>query len=83
MAVYDTKIPLPPGLISGLLFFGVVIIGSSYIIVSKLNGFGAFAVTSVPVLIMIGYALLLGARVFRLRDDQSGDNLYYLSLIHI
>ena len=81
MAVYDTKIPLPPGLISGLLFFGVVIIGSSYIIVSKLNGFGAFAVTSVPVLIMIGYALLLGARVFRLRDDQSGDNLYYMGFL--
>jgi hypothetical protein len=81
VAVYDTKVPLPPGLVSGLLFFGVVITGSSYIIFSKLNGFGAFAVTAVPVLIMIGYASLLGARVFRLRDDQSGDNLYYMGFL--
>jgi hypothetical protein len=81
VAVYDTKSPLPPGLVSGVLFFGVVIAGSSYIIISKLNDFGAFAVTSVPVLIMIGYALLLGARLFRLRDDQSGDNLYYMGFL--
>src|ERR1700675_1875280 len=30
---------------------------------------------------MIGYAVLLGARVFRLRDDQSGDNLYYMGFL--
>jgi ElaB/YqjD/DUF883 family membrane-anchored ribosome-binding protein len=35
----------------------------------------------VPVLIMIGYAVLLGARLFRLRDDQSGDNLYYMGFL--
>jgi len=81
VAVYDNRLLLPPGLVSGLLFFGVVIVGSTYIIVSKLSNFGAFAVTSVPVLIMIGYALLLGARVFRLRDDQSGDNLYYMGFL--
>jgi hypothetical protein len=68
-------------MISGLLFFGVVIVGSGYIIISKLNGFGALAVTSVPVLIMIGYAVLLGARLFRLRDDQAGDNLYYMGFL--
>jgi hypothetical protein len=72
---------LPPGLINGLLFFAVVIVGAGYIILSKLNGFGAFAVTAVPVLIMIGYAVLLGARLFRLRDDQSGDNLYYMGFL--
>jgi methyl-accepting chemotaxis protein len=66
---------------SGLLFFAVVIVGSGYIIFSKLDGFGALAVTSVPVLIMIGYALLLGTRLFRLRDDQSGDNLYYMGFL--
>jgi hypothetical protein len=81
VAVYEPRPLLPPGLVSGLLFFAVVIVGSSYIIVSKLNDFGAFLVTSVPVLIMIGYALLLGARVFRLRDDQSGDNLYYMGFL--
>jgi hypothetical protein len=64
------------------LFFVVVVIGSAYIVLSKLNNFGAFAVTAVPVLIMIVYALLLGgARLFRLRDDQSGDNLYYMGFL--
>jgi hypothetical protein len=77
----DTRPVLPPGMISGLLFFGVVITGSGYIILSKLNDFGALAVTSVPVLIMIGYAVLLGARLFRLRDDQAGDNLYYMGFL--
>ena len=81
MAASDTRPALPPGLISGLLFFGVVITGSGYIIISKLNDFGAFAVTSVPVLIMVGYAVLLGARLFRLRDDQAGDNLYYMGFL--
>jgi methyl-accepting chemotaxis protein len=81
VATYETRPVLPPGLISGLLFFAVVIVGSGYIIFSKLDGFGALAVTSVPVLIMIGYALLLGTRLFRLRDDQSGDNLYYMGFL--
>ena len=81
MATYETRPVLPPGLMSGLFFFAVVIVGSGYIIFSKLDGFGALAVTSVPVLIMIGYALLLGTRLFRLRDDQSGDNLYYMGFL--
>jgi ElaB/YqjD/DUF883 family membrane-anchored ribosome-binding protein len=72
---------LPPGLLNGLLFFAVVVVGSAYIILSKLNDFGAFAVTVVPVLIMIAYAVLLGARLFRLRDDQAGDNLYYMGFL--
>jgi hypothetical protein len=77
----ENRPALPPGLISGLLFFAVVVTGSGYIIVSKLNDFGALAVTSVPVLIMIGYAVLLGARLFKLRDDQAGDNLYYMGFL--
>jgi ElaB/YqjD/DUF883 family membrane-anchored ribosome-binding protein len=81
MAASETRLVLPPGLQSGLLFFAVVIVGSGYIIFSKLNDFGALAVTSVPVLIMIGYAVLLGARLFRLRDDQAGDNLYYMGFL--
>jgi hypothetical protein len=72
---------LPPGLLSGLLFFGVVVTGAGYIVFSKLNDFGAFAVTSVPVLIMIGYGALLWVRLFRLRDDQAGDNLYYMGFL--
>ena len=81
MVASETRPVLPPGLLNGLVFFAVVVAGSGYIIVSKLNGFGAFAVTSVPVAIMIGYAALLGARLFRLRDDQSGDNLYYMGFL--
>jgi ElaB/YqjD/DUF883 family membrane-anchored ribosome-binding protein len=72
----------PPGLLSGLFFFAVVALGSGYIAFAKLNDFPALYVTSVPVLIMVGYALVLGiARLFRLRDDQSGDNLYYMGFL--
>src|ERR1700733_15216947 len=81
MAGYDFKPNLPPGLFNGLVFFGVVIFGSGYIIFSKLHDFGALAATAVPVLVMVGYAVLLGARLFRLRDDQSGDNLYYMGFL--
>jgi hypothetical protein len=81
VAAYDETSSLPPGLLNGLLFFAVVVVGSGYIIFSKLHDFGAFAVTAVPVLIMIGYAVLLGARLFRLRDDQAGDNLYYMGFL--
>ena len=81
MAVYDFKPNLPPGLFNGLVFFAVTVFGSGYIIFSKLHDFGALAATAVPVLVMIGYAVLLGARLFRLRDDQSGDNLYYMGFL--
>ena len=73
---------LPPGLWSGLLFFAIVIAGAAYIVVAKLDEVPAVFVTLVPVCIMIGYAILLGfARLFRLRDDQSGDNLYYMGFL--
>jgi hypothetical protein len=81
VATHETRLALPPGLASGLLFFAVVLVGSGYIIFSKLSGLGAAAATTVPVLVMIGYALLLGTRLFRLRDDQSGDNLYYMGFL--
>jgi hypothetical protein len=73
---------VPPGLLSGALFFGFVLAGCGYILFSKLHDFSAIVVTMVPVLIMLGYAALLGmARLFRLRDDQSGDNLYYMGFL--
>jgi translation initiation factor 2 alpha subunit (eIF-2alpha) len=73
---------VPPGLPNAALFFGVVAIGALYIIVAKLAGFHAFAITAVPVLIMVGYAVLLAAaRLVRLRDDQAGDNLYYMGFL--
>ena len=81
MAASEVRPALPPGLLNGLLFFGVVVVGSGYIVFSKLHDFGAFTITTVPVVIMVGYALLLWARLFRLRDDQAGDNLYYMGFL--
>ena len=73
---------LPPGLSSGLMFFAVVVTGCGYIVLSKLRGFDAVYVTTIPVVIMVGYAALLGlSRLFRVRDDQSGDNLYYMGFL--
>jgi len=64
------------------LFFAVVFVGAGYIVFSKLHGFSALYATLIPVLIMIAYAFLLAlARLFRLRDDQSGDNLYYMGFL--
>lgn len=78
----SSKAAMPPGLLSGIVFFMVVLAGAAYIIVSKLNSLPAVFVTLVPVIIMIAYAVLLGfARLFRLRDDQSGDNLYYMGFL--
>ena len=45
MAGYDFKPNLPPGIFNGLVFFGVVVFGSGYIIFSKLHDFGALAAT--------------------------------------
>jgi len=71
-----------PGPVSGTLFFGVVLTGCAYIVLSKLHDVAAVYVTVVPVAIMIAYALVLGfARFLRLRDDQSGDNLYYMGFL--
>jgi histone H3/H4 len=73
---------IPPGLLGGFVFFVFVVVGCSYIALAKLSAVSAFFVTAVPIVIMISYALLLGlARLFRLRDDQSGDNLYYMGFL--
>src|SRR6201987_2237572 len=49
---------------------------------AKLGGVGRIFVTLVPVLTMIGYAALIwSARNLRLRDDQAGDNLYYMGFL--
>jgi ElaB/YqjD/DUF883 family membrane-anchored ribosome-binding protein len=84
VSVTATKQPqrIPAGLLNGLTFFAVVSVGCAYIVLSKVLGFSAIFVTSVPVLIMIAYATVLGAaRLLRLRDDQSGDNLYYMGFL--
>lgn len=67
---------------SALVFIGFVLIGCLYIILAKLGGMGQIFVTFVPVGAMLAYALLITlARGLRLRDDQSGDNLYYMGFL--
>lgn len=67
----------------GVLFLAFVLAGSAYIIWAKLANMPAFQVTTVPLVLMILYAATLAlARYFRLRDDQAGDNLYYLGFLY-
>jgi hypothetical protein len=64
------------------VFLTFVTAGCGYIILAKLKGIEAFYVTFVPVGIMVAYALLISlSRGLRLRDDQSGDNLYYMGFL--
>jgi ElaB/YqjD/DUF883 family membrane-anchored ribosome-binding protein len=73
---------IPPGLLGGGIFFVTVIVGCAFIVLSKTQDLSPVVVTSVPVLIMIGYAVLMAtARLLRLRDDQAGDNLYYMGFL--
>ena len=66
-----------------MLFFAIVATGCAYIVLAKLWGVSQVYVTFVPVGLMVGYALLLaGWRSMRLRDDQAGDNLYYLGFLY-
>jgi len=68
---------------SALVFLFFVVVGCAYIVMAKLADIDPFYVTFVPVGIMLGYALLIySARALRLRDDQSGDNLYYMGFLY-
>jgi hypothetical protein len=65
-----------------VVFMTFVAVGCIYILTAKLEGIEPFYVTFVPVGTMIAYALLISlARGLRLRDDQSGDNLYYMGFL--
>jgi len=67
---------------SAVVFLVFVAAGCAYIVAAKLAGIGPFYVTFVPVGTMLAYALLIYcARGLRLRDDQSGDNLYYMGFL--
>jgi hypothetical protein len=68
---------------NAIVFMTFVVVGSAYILAAKLAGVSPFYVTFAPVGIMLGYALLISmARGLRLRDDQSGDNLYYMGFLY-
>ena len=63
-------------------FFFFSVAGALYIVVAKFMGLGAVWVTSIPVLLMAVYAVAIFlVRRFRLRDDQTGDNFYYMGFI--
>lgn len=65
------------------LFLMFVVAGAAYIVSAKLAGLSPVAVTGVPLVLMILYALTLAStRYFKLRDDQAGDNLYYLGFLY-
>ena len=67
---------------SAVVFLVFVAAGCAYIVLAKLAGIGPLYVTFVPVGTMLAYALLIySARGLRLRDDQSGDNLYYMGFL--
>lgn len=71
-----------PGILGGAIFFATTTVGCAFIVLSKTWDLSPVIVTSVPVLIMICYAALMaGARLLRLRDDQAGDNLYYMGFL--
>lgn len=68
---------------NSILFFAFMAIGCAYIVAAKFSGLPPVAVTSVPVLIMLAYAACVKFVPFvRLRDDQAGDNLYYLGFLY-
>lgn len=64
------------------VFVTFVVIGCAYVVGAKESGFGQIYVTFVPVAIMLTYAIFMGfSRFHRLRDDQAGDNLYYMGFL--
>lgn len=64
------------------LFVAFVLIGAGYIFYAKEHLFGQKYITFGPVVIMLVFALvMLFSSKFRLRDDQAGDNLYYMGFV--
>lgn len=66
------------------VLFGVfVLLGVAFIIMAKVQFALSPAVAlSVPVGIMLGYAAIVNVPALRLRDDQTGDNLYYMGFLY-
>jgi len=67
---------------SALVFFLFVIVGCTFIIIAKLLALPILVVTVSPVIVMLAYAALtFFSRAIQLRDDQTGDNLYYMGFL--
>ncbi|WP_181700194.1 hypothetical protein [Chthonobacter albigriseus] len=70
------------GFLDALVFMAFVVLGAGYILGAKTADLPPAWVTFVPVAIMVGYALTTRlARGLLLRDDQTGDNLYYMGFL--
>ena len=64
-------------------FFIAAIAGMAFIVLAKLGSLSQAEVTAIPIAILFAYALVLFRwRRLILRDDQSGDNLYYLGFLY-
>lgn len=58
------------------------LVGVGFIVLAKSLTWPAAVVTGTPVALMVGYALaIVLLRRLRLRDDQTGDNFYYMGFI--
>lgn len=64
------------------IFSLFVLVGCGFIIAAKLDRYSALVVTATPVVVMLVYAVVVKAiRFLRIRDDQAGDNLYYMGFL--
>jgi predicted nucleic acid-binding Zn-ribbon protein len=69
-------------LIGPALFFGFFAVGLAYILAAKSRDMPQVYVTFGPVVVMTAYALVIVIfRALRVRDDQAGDNLYYMGFL--
>jgi chromosome segregation ATPase len=63
-------------------FLTCFLIGATWILVTKFVGFPQLLITAVTIGIMVFYAVIIWkAPRMSLREDQAGDNLYYLGLL--
>lgn len=68
---------------ASFVFMAFAVAGIVFIMTSKSLNLHPFWVTGVPVAIMVSYAGMVAlARRLRLRDDQIGDNFYYMGFIY-
>lgn len=72
---HSTNLPL-------ILFAGCVLVGCAIIMGSKYYGVNPLWSVTGPILVMIAYAAAsIAIRRFSVRDDQTGDNLYYMGFL--
>lgn len=71
-----------PSMVNALVFLACTCLGAIFIMVGKTFGLRQVVVTAGPVLIMLAYACGIWLlRALWLRDDQAGDNLYYMGFL--